>query len=345
MIRIASAVLLAASVVLAQQPPTARQFLFDDHRHLAFVDLKKMRESGVWDDVEASALAMLLKSAEQELGFPLDHLDRLTLTSEFRFEDGELQESHDLQMFEGNRALALGAEHQDWREHEVGSHTLRQSPYGARSVVLVGNLRVEADQPVLHSVLSGTPRAGAPCADVLSLLADTRGLLVGIASDVGSGGPATRSLQQMLDGADWPEGDGPTFVAIRLRLVGEQDDPHLRCELVVRHREVGDGLAATEKAVTAMIEKGLDEPMLRMLHPVLKKIGYGRSGADAVWQVDLGRSREAIGLVGALVPMFLLSPSDAAAVEVVEVAEEVAPPPPPPPAEPEQGGGGREVRS
>ena len=321
--------LLTLTICLAaaygQQAPTVHNFCFPDYGNVIDVDLKRMRDTGVWDDLQASALKLALGQLDREMGFRLDDVDRLlAMVRELPTEEGNSRPGHEeLLLFEGNKELPWPKEGRETHETQIGAATVRAySETSASMSVRVGKLALTGRRTGIEPVLQGKPHNGMPCADVMSLQADRRGLLAfcafHLASETTAATIETRrtmpyeALQAALPGVEWPADDQPTFVALRLRLQGDEVDPRLDLELVLRHAKAGDGLAKTEQAVDAALAKVAAMTEMRMFAPLLKKVERTRSGADAMWRVDLGRSRDAAGTVGTLLGMLLVGRPEAA---------------------------------
>ncbi|MCK5941540.1 MAG: hypothetical protein KAI24_06195, partial [Planctomycetes bacterium] len=66
-------------------------------------------------------------------------------------------------------------------------------------------------------------------------------------------------------------------------------------------------------------------PEARLFKPLLKKVEHERSGSDAVWRVDVGRARNAAGMLGGMAPFLFVARTaqavPAAALQAVEVEE------------------------
>ncbi|MEZ6038314.1 MAG: hypothetical protein R3F29_12590 [Planctomycetota bacterium] len=332
----------------AQQPLRARSFLFDDHRTVMVADVKAMRDRGIWDDLLASPTRMLLPQLEDEIGFEMARLDRATITVIYDPDGGHRgNRQRTVTVLEGNAELGQPKlwPGNAWQEESVGSYTLYADTWSPEQAhVMVGDkLRVHAPVALLREVLAGKPHAGLPSADVLSLTSGARGLLAYAVIDVTNDWEPTETLDMALPDAQWPEGDRPTFVAILLRAIGDEDDPHLQLELVVRHALAGDGVVQSEAAIEAGFEKLRAMKESRLFRPILKRIEHVREGCDVTFSVDLGRSRDVMSMLATFAPMMMFATAAEAQVIqveelVIEETEAVEEPPPPPP--PENNGGG-----
>ncbi|MBL8751896.1 MAG: hypothetical protein JNK15_01240 [Planctomycetes bacterium] len=304
----APALCLLATTLLAQEaqpkPLTARSFLPDEHRMAVHADIVAMRDRGIWDELQASVMKLAFKQMEKELGFPLASLDRVTMVGEIDGADAERPRTREVLVLEGNTDLAMHDRVRGWEVFDVGGRDLRRS--GNRCWVQPDpKLQVQGDESLVRPVLEGKPRAGMPCADVMSLLSGRKDQLAWFVFDVTHPKLRQGSLGQLFPGVEWPAGDAPTFVCLRVVMLGEDDDPHLGFEAVVRHAKEGDGLAVTEKAADEFVARLRDDPKLRLLKPVLAKAEKKRDRTDVVYRADFGRARDAVGLAATLVlPMF-----------------------------------------
>jgi len=292
-----------------QQAPTARSFCFSDYDNVLDVDLKQLRDSGVWDDLGASALKLMIGRFDDEMGFRLEQVDRLMALVRVlpKDEDRSRPGHEDVLLFEGNRELPWPKESPETHETQIGAGTLRgHSEHSSRVSARVGKLALTGHRAAIEPVLHGKPHSGMPCADVMSLQADRRGLLAFGALRLAPETPPHEALHAALPDVEWPADDQPTFVAFCLRIKGDELDPRLDLEMVLRHAKVGDGLGLTEQAVDAALAKVAAMPEARMFAPLLRKVERTRSGTDAIWRVELGRSRDAAGTIGTMLGFLLV---------------------------------------
>jgi hypothetical protein len=309
----------------------ARRYLFDDYKNVVAIDLAAMRESGVWEDFEATLLKLAMKEFEEELGQPLLAIDRFVSVM-------ELQDGHAkaIYVLEGNRELVWPK----WTESEW----IKTSQVGgaeARGYSDVGGdvwMRPEAtillggDRAALEASVVGKGRGGLPSPDVMSLLAGRARTLAWAVADLSFDHAHTWVAEAFFDDEQWPAGQAPTFFALRLLTEGDADDPRLVLHAAFRHGADERGAAWTKQAVEKMIERVRTEPKLVLLRPLLRKVEHGFDRGDYVVRVDAGRPRDAIGVLAALAgPLFMLRSEPAVQVIEVEAAVEQAPPPPPPP--------------
>ena len=304
--------LAACTAVLPAQAkvPTARQFLFDDYTSVMSIDMKKMRDSGVWDEMTSTALKMVFGMMEKQFGFPLDALDRATLVRRFSV-DGEDTKSHEIITVEGNADLGESADVQHGRyvATDVDDYAVMLDQFipDQAMVYVTPKLLVFGPLGLLKSVLRGEPRGGLPSGDVMSFTAGQKGLLGYVVGDLRPGDMPREGLDEMLPDAAWPEDDRPTFVCIRLLVTGDEDDPHLTLEFVLRHGKDGAGLVASEKAVASALQRVREIKEARIIRPLLKKIKHERDRTDAIWRLDLGRARNAAGMLGTLSPFLMFA--------------------------------------
>jgi hypothetical protein len=304
-----SAACFVAALLPAQDPIPTRAFLPDDHRHVMFADMKALRERGIWDDLEASVLKLFFAQIEKEAAVKLRELDRVTMGAETPVQrEGGGMDVRQVAVIESSTELALpeSVTRGSWNKDAVNGHEIWRH---ARNDEVVARprpeVRVVGSAALVEPVLEGKPHTGLPCADVMSLLSGRGDNLAYLAVDVDN--PVLRDafLKRLFPDATWPEGDGPKFLLLRLRAIGEADDPHLEVEAVVRHTKAGDGLAATGKAVDAVLETMQKDPALRGLKPMWSKLQRATDRGDLVLRVDLGRSRDAVGTLALLMtPIF-----------------------------------------
>lgn len=335
------------ATVIAQTAPTltARSFHLDDYRTMLSLDLKSLRDTGVWEELRVSGVAAVVRPFQQDMGFELDQLDRLLWTQ------GALGEGRGLcevMTLEGNaplgapRDIARGG----YEVEKVRSQDLYKDRWSGEALVMPApNLHVYGPEAALRSVLTGAPRRGLPSPDVMAFTAGARKILFyGVVDLELKADPLERLealMSEELDGMAWPAGDAPTTMGCRVTAVGDEDDPHMLLEVIVRHATSSEGLALTERAGDAAIEKLKKLPQARLFRPQLARVEYERRGTDATWQVDLGRARTVGGMLTLLSPLLVVEFTVERALRHVQILEAVEEPPPPPPVPNPAGGGGR----
>jgi hypothetical protein len=226
-----------------------------------------------------------------------------------------------------------------YREDRLGDYTVLCDQWNDGRVVVQVNadLRVHGPAALIEAVLNGKPRAGRPAPDVLAFVGGDQRLLAYFCANFADDDDIRDALHTALPDATWPDDDKPAFAGGRLRATGDVDDPHLTIELVLRHGTAGDGLAATETAVAAALERVAAMKETRLFRPLLAKIEHQRDGTDAVWRLDLGRARQAAGMLGTLAPfLFVARTVEAQVLEAEAVAEAVEAPAPEPKKEKEK---------
>lgn len=322
--------LLAAGLAAQADKPArlqAKQFLPDDYRLVAHADLAAMRACGVWEELQASALKLAFQQMKKELGYPVDYLDRVTVAGDLPpadAESGHQRGPRTVFVIEGNTDLPLHDRLRDRPTDTIGGHEVRRTGRGT-FVALDGKASVEGDAELVDPVLAGKPRAGQPCADIMSLLSGRSGQLAYVVMDVANEHTKT-TVTRLFPGGQWPEGEEPTFVCLRVLVLGEPDDPHLGLEAVLRHGKAGEGLATSEGLADAMLTKMREDARLRSLKPILAKVEKRREAADLVYRADFGRARDAVGHLATLVmPMFAVG--EATSVQVAAPAAPAAPAP------------------
>ena len=312
-------VCLVAALLPAQDPIAPRAFLLDDHRHTMFADIKALRERGIWDDLEVSVLKLFFEMIEKQSAVKIAELDRVTMTAETPTQD--IRTVKQVAVIENSKKLDLpeSITRGIWKKDKIGAFEVHRHPQSDEVVVCPRpEVRVVGSASIVEPVLEGKPHTGQPCADIQSLLSGRGDNLVYLAIDVS--GPVLQKafLARLLPGVTWPEGDGPTFMLARVRAVGEADDPHLEVEGVLRHGKAGEGLAVTGKAVDEWLEKMKQDPQMRALQPLWPNLVRKVDRTDLVLRLDLGRSRDAVGMLAVLASPMLRPPGQDAKVKDAE---------------------------
>jgi len=337
-----SLIAVVAAVPAQDKAPQARQFLFDGYTTAMSIDMKKMRDSGVWDEISVSTLKMIFGMIEKQSGFSFETLDRVMMVRE-AVAEGQDKKSREVVTMETSAPLGEMRDQQFGRfsTAKVGDYTLMLDGWSQSDEAIVDvtpKLRVYGARSLLASVLQGEPRVGLPSGDVMSFTAAKKGLLGYIVGDLKNDEETRKVLDEALPDTVWPADDPPTFICIRLLATGDEDDPHLMLEAVMRHGKDGAGLVASEKAVTEALKKLAKLKEARIIRPLLKKVAHERDGTDAIWRVDIGRARNLGGMLGMLSPFMMFATASVAPVmqagavqveviEEVEVAEEAKPKP------------------
>lgn len=348
MSRFAIASILIAATAAAQASVPPQRFLPSDYKNAVHVDLKAMRDLGIWEDLEASVLKMAFTQIEKECGFPLAHLDRLTMVADPGEPGGEASRMQELMVLEGNAELGQPGDVTGggWQAEQVGSFAVRRRD-GFREELFLQprpTLQVRGTAEPLAALLADDAHRGLPSADVMSLTSGKGVKLAWFVFDVTHPMLQQAVLGKLLPGADWPADGAPTFLCVRVVATGEDDDPQIAVEATLRHAKAGEGVAVSDKAAKGFLTQLADDPRMRMVKPLLQKVGQRTEGADLLLRLDLGRARNAVGQLATLaVPLF----ARAGGAEVVETEVVVEPPPPPPPEpepkpkpQPKPGGGG-----
>src|SRR5262245_17814743 len=281
---------LVATSAVAQQPMPAKAFLIDDYKNVAFADLKALRERGIWADLEVSVLKVVFKQMEKEFGLQLAALDRVTMVGDLgeQPEAGELvlRNLREVLVLEGNEALGVpsSVEHGRWQQATVGKHTVRRRDTMRPETFAqpCPEMQVSGATDVIEAALEGKPAAGLPCADVMSLLSGRGDNLAYLAFEVGNPLLRKQALGALFPDTEWPEGDAPTFLFARVRVIGEADDPHLEVEAVLRHLKEGPGLEASGAAVDEWIERLKKDPKMVAVRPLLQRVEKKVDRADLV---------------------------------------------------------------
>jgi hypothetical protein len=334
--------LCLSSLLNAQAPTTAHSYLLDDYRNVVFADLAAMRDRGIWEDLEASALKLLFLQMEKEAGFPLSALDRVIAVGELPRTGGMGGMPREVIVFEGNAVLGLprSVVGGRWTEDTVAKVPVhRRSGVGEQMIARPKpELQVHGLTEDLEPVLQGQPRNGLPAPEVMSLLSGRGDNLAYFVVDVGH--PVLRQsvIHRLFPNAVWSEEGGPSDMLMRLRAVGEKDDPHLEVEFVIRHKTPGDDVAVTSSAVEEWLKKAKADPQFRGLRPLWSRIQSKVDRTDVSVRLDIGRPREAVGYIALLAAPILKPRSESVAIDV-EVEAGVEEPPPPPPPEPKKNGG------
>ncbi|MCA8973800.1 MAG: hypothetical protein KDC98_03725 [Planctomycetes bacterium] len=313
------AVVAGATFLVAQEPFRARDFLPDDYNSTAFLDLAALRDTGVWDELDNGVLRLLLQKIEREAGFELALLDRMTIVMQPPEAGDKVQQLRQITILEGNAPLAVPdriAGSRSYGDDIIGDYVVKRRQAFDDEVFLRPRPEVQilGSTAMLRPRLEGKPATGRPCADILSLLSGKRGSLFHLVVHLGNATVKRRFLGGLFPDAQWPAGDEPQYLMLRLCAEGDEDDPRIGVEAVVRHAVVGEGVVASEKALDLALAKVADRARLRSLQPLLAKLERKLDRGDLVLRLDLGRAREASSwLMRLVVP--LLTADEVAASE------------------------------
>lgn len=323
---------LALALPAQEQPKekfNVRACLPDDHRNVAVIDFVALRERAVWDELDVPPLNLAFAMIEKKAGFKLPDLDRLTMAIRFR-DDPDDRRADRVLLLEGNKPLAVAASvEQQWGAATIGGHQVLRASEWSDDIFWQPRpeVQITGAASILEPVLNGKPNAGQPCPDIMSLTSAPANRLAWFVVDVAHPLGKKDVLGTLLPDVTWPEDDAPTFVCLQLLASGDADDPHVTVEVIVRHAKDGGGIAATEAAAKARLERLAQEPKLRIVRPVLQAAQVRRDRGDLFVSADLGRARAASSFATMLVPLLGLQ-----AVETVEAVRAVPAQPVPAPA-------------
>ena len=298
-----------AAFVPAQKPLTAASFMPDEPQAAYAIDLARMREREVWDELEHSLLSTILRRMEQELGFPLDGLDRMQCWVRI----GDDKEMSRTLTWEGKVGLPPQVNGPGWSTEQIGAHAAKVQ--GERPEVYVrpaDGLLVMGTRALVEPVLLGAQHGGRPSADFLSLVSGRGDTLLYIYTDLRAA-RGSRGDFGFLDQIQYPEDDPATHLLLRVRLLGDGDEQRLQLEGVVRHRLGKDGLRATETAGREWLQQLAQHPRLGALKKMWDDVHIASEGPDLVARLDLGRPRDAAGKLAVLAGLALAPMGDAAA--------------------------------
>ena len=250
--------LCAPALTQTSAPLTARSFLFDDYRTVLSLDLKTLRDTGVWDELAPSGIQGITSLFEQGMGFELDLLDRLVMT---RGRHGEEEAVDYVMVLEGNAPLGKPGdlERGFYQLEAVGGGELYKSEWGDEAFTTPApKLHVYGSERALRSVLEGAPRRGLPSPDVMAFTAGKKHVILSAVADLVMEPEPLEMLREVmaehLDGMAWPDGDAPSSMAARVTVIGDEDDPHIQLEVMLRHGTAGEGLAFSERAGNVVVQ-------------------------------------------------------------------------------------------
>jgi hypothetical protein len=329
-------------LTLSAQAPTldARSFVPAEPKVEVWADLAAMRESGVWDGIASSLGALLLKPAEQELGFSLEAVDRIRCYPPVRDDKGPGSHSG-LVIVEGNDQVVVPADRPKTGTASVGVHELLVDErfggddpdvwFAPKKGVLVSGPKSR-----IEPVLLGQQLPGVLPPELLSLTS-SRGALAHTVGVLEAGTSGVELLQMLEAPAGMPP---PRYLIARLRQeqVEGQDEPSIVVEATARWHDDDKTPALLAAHVRTRIEVLGRHKRFGAWKRYLQKIEVVADARDLEARLVLGRPKDAGAMFAAIVPMLLVSGSRVEAVEVEAAAE---PPPPPPVPVPQPAGGGQ----
>ncbi|MFT6083037.1 MAG: hypothetical protein ACJA0V_004805 [Planctomycetota bacterium] len=348
------ALALVCSAPAAQDKKFApRDFMIPNYENLMFVDIKAMRDREIWDELESSVMNLAFTQMERELGFPIEDLDRISVSMAF----GGAKKSgmstgpvDTIRIFEGNKPLPV---HESmagnrWQREQIGDYEVWRRKNSSEDMFVqpCDTMQVWGTSAALQPALQ-KKRVALPSAEIMSFLSGRDATLACFVFGLNHPQTKQRFLADMLGGGDWPEDDMPQLLGARLLATGDEDDPHLTVEAVLRHQKAGDGIKVTEALSDGLLEKFRANPQMRLLRPLLKKVVKEVDGTDLVLRLDLGRVRNAVGHLATLaLPMFMGGEARSKEAHAREKAAKDSPPkekkqPKTKPAKQVEAGGGK----
>lgn len=328
-----------------QKPLDGRAFVPPEPRSEIAADFKAMRDTGVWDGITVSIAGTFLPMVESELGFRLEHVDRLRVYLHDREHDPSNNDTG-ITILEGSDQLVIPpAEEGAHTETIAGLDVLVCRTWNADAepswwVAPKPGVLVYGARHLVEPALRRARVPGVTPPELLSLSAG-RGVLAHLVLELDP--TAKRGLIDSLDGKDLPE---PDFMMLRLRTESSDDgeDPRVHVDGKLRWATPENGppqLLAHLQQRLALLEK---HPRLGALKRIWKLMELGVDGRDLTLHMDLGRPRDVGGLIAIAAPIFMLGTSvapAAAAVPAESVPVQVEEPPPPPVPEPAPKDGGK----
>lgn len=330
---------LALALPAQNEPPQkttapfeVKSFLPDDHRNVVVVDFAALNERGVWDELDVPPLSAMFRAIEKETGLRLSDLDRMTMVMCTRGDPDERSVDR-LVVLEGHRPLALPPSvRQSWSTQTIGGHEVRRRTNERMDEVVYQprpEVTISGPASLLEPALTGKPRSGQPCPDVMSLLSARANRLAWMVVDVANGLARKNVLGALLPDAAWPEDDAPAFVCLQLLAAGDADDPHLVIEGILRHTKDGAGIAASAAAVKDSLDRLGKETRARVLWPTLKTAQVRADRGDLIVSVDLGRARVAAGQLALVFGAWTVASFEAEAATPAPAVPQPAPAPAP----------------
>jgi len=319
MLRTTMCTLLAATIAVGQKTsadkaPTAREFVFSGYENTIFADLKAMRDREIWDELEATALKFAFGMIEKDLGFPLDDLDRFTVAVQMPPNDVDgiesVKQQGQVYIYEGNKLLPVPDKVSGggWTKEKVGERqVMARNGFVGEELWLQPhpNVQVTGTRRLLEPILTKPRHVGMPAAELMSLLSGREERLLYLVVCLEHPRMKQQIFTDLLGAPEWAEGEAPRYLGFSVLAGGDEDDPHLFAEAVLRHVRVSDGIEVSSQAADAWVERMLADPRYLGMRAVLKKAEKKVDGTDVMLHVDLGRVRNAVGQLATLaVPLF-----------------------------------------
>jgi hypothetical protein len=271
---ILAATTLALASLTAQQPFRASDYLPQDYRNFQRIDLKALRETGIWEELRTSALQMMLGAVEKEAGFELEALDRVTQVAVVAQQSEQRRDPDRVMVFEGNTSLGTPdrvANTSAYEAQRIGVFDVMVTETDRAWVFFRPRpeVQVEGALSLLEPLLTGPRNPGGPCPDVLSLQSTRERRLIEVGLDLGERAMRDEVLGKLFADTEWPDGGAPRVLYGRVHDHGDADDPHVMIEVVLRHVDDGDGMAVTVKAHDALIASAKANPKAVAARPML----------------------------------------------------------------------------
>jgi hypothetical protein len=347
----------SASLVLAQDDLSPRQFIPSQIDGYYVVDLEAMRDSGAWDGLFSGVGAVLLQQVERLFGLSLREIHRIEAYDSSAESSARPPVNH-VQILHGSPELDVpngrdGAYPVRIAGHEVlfeaPSEWALPGDQGWMWCRLGEGVMVAGARGLIEPVLKGVAKPDVIPPDLLSLSAG-RGVIAHCTGFIRAGDSVTVSSMIPFDDPLLEGVPAPRCASLRLRLdesklEDEWDDPSIVIEATVRWERQGDSAAQVVTSVQKKIAEWREHPRIGALRAIFDKVALSSDGIDAKLSLDLGRPRQAATLMSMAMPFLMftaVSTEPVMAQEVeLEAVEVESPLPPPPPAEPSPNGGGR----
>jgi len=308
---------------LAAQALTPESFRPESPQAEIRIAFDVLKERGIWEELEHSLLAPMLKMAEANLGFGIGQLDDFRIWIRVPAdESGQRQRVKRVFVMSGD--IGWPKDTEDWDVSRVGDFEAKSQRESDIMVKIGEGMLVQGSRELIEPMVLGKTRPGLPGAEQMSMLAARHPALLHLYADLVAARQSNGDFGFLTE-VDYPEDDPAAHLTIRLAAIGDdEDEQRLELQAMVRHPKGEAGLRVTQQAAKEWIEELESHQQLAGLKHIWSAIEFETKGADLIAKLDLGRPRDAIGKIAQIaVPFFTLQTvGRAEAHKAVKDAEE-----------------------
>ena len=320
--------ILLAGAATAQQPLTPQSFFPAGYDSEIYFNVQKAVDGGLLEAVNGTFRQFTLDQFSQHWGFPLEDAKELRCVSLFGEADGRVRVEQ-IWTMHGKKSIGMPKEfgYVEKTEEKIGGVPVVTEQRWDGEVSYVSphaGLVVSGPKRFIEAALARKSRGGRPSAGLMTLTA-RKGSFADVAIRLND---AMRDdLPPFMDQSWLTEADPLEYFVFRaIESYDDEDDidATYTVEGVLRCPKGAGGAARIEQKVREGLDWLQKDKQLGAFKHVWKAVKVESDETDVKLSLELGKPREAIGILSSLmVPMFTARAVEVQAVQVMEIEEVV----------------------